>query len=160
MLHFLSVRELRIFMSYTLFMSDPEIRMIKIRDLDGAYETVAAEQVSNDKYKLLETPALSCRINYGTTIKVQPDEKGELEMVKVVRASDYKTRRFILPSLSEAELINKLGNPIREAGGLWEVVFGGIIFIHMSRASEFDLEALFRNVGSVTEIVDDQKTGV
>ena len=141
-------------------MNDPEIRMIKIRDRDGAYETVAAEQVSDDKYKLLETPVLSCRINYGTTIKVQPDEKGELEMVKVVRASDYRTRQFILPSLSEPELMNKLGNPIRDAGGLWEVVFGGIIFIHMPRDSEFDLDALFKSVGGVTEIVDDQKTGV
>jgi hypothetical protein len=141
------------------FMNDPEIRMIKIRDQDGAYETVAAEQVSDDTYKLLETPALSCRINYGTTIQVQPDEKGELEMVKIVRASDYKTRRFILPSLSRAEIVEKLGNPISQAGGLWEVVFGGVIFIHMPRGSQFDLEALFRNVGSVTEIVDD-KTGV
>ena len=141
-------------------MSDPEIQMIKIRDQDGAYETVAAEQVSDDTYKLLETPALSCRINYGTTIKVQPDEKGELEMVKVVRASDYKTRRFILPSLSNVELMEKLGNPLRDASGLWEVVFGGIIFIHMPRGSQFDLEALFRSIGSVTEIVDDKKTGV
>ena len=141
-------------------MSDSEIRMIKIRDQDGAYETVAAEQVTDDTYKLLETPALSCRINYGTTIKVQPDEKGDLEMVKVVRASDYKTRRFILPSLSKTELMEKLGNPIREAGGLWEVVFGGIIFIHMPRGSQFDLEVIFRSVGSVTEIIDDTKTGV
>ena len=141
-------------------MSDPEIRMIKIRGQEGAFETVAAEQVSEDTYKLLETPALSCRINYGTTIKVLPDEKGELEMVGVVRASDYKTRRFILPSIAKADLMEKLGNPICNAGGYWEVVFGGIIFIHMPRASQFDLEALFRSVGSVTEIVDDNKTDI
>jgi hypothetical protein len=142
-------------------MSDLDIQMIKIRDQDGAYETVAAEQVFDDTYKLLETPALSYRINYGTTIKVQADEKGELEMVKVVRASDYMTRRFIFPSISKAELMEKLGNPIREAGGMWEVVFGGIILIHMPRAYQFDLKALFTTVdGGITEIVDDKKTGV
>lgn len=142
-------------------MSDLEIQMIKIRDQDGAYETVAAEQESSDTYKLLETPALSCRINYGTTIKVQADEKGELEMVKVVRASDYITRRFMLPSLSKTELMEKLGNPILEAGGLWEIVFGGIIFIHMPRTCQFDLKAFFTTVGGgITEIVDDKKTDV
>jgi hypothetical protein len=136
-------------------MSKPQISTVKIRVLDDTFETVVCEQLSEDTYKLLETPALSCRINYGTTIKVRLDERDELEMVRVIRASEYKTRRFILPVLSKDQLIEKLGNPVLDAGGYWEVVMVGIIFIHMPRASSFDVDALISSVGNVTEMTDD-----
>jgi hypothetical protein len=150
----------RLFTCYTPFMNNPEIRMIKVRHSDGAYETVAAEQVTPDTYMLLESPTLTCKVNYGDTVSVQPDVNGELEMVKVVSSSDYKSRRFLLPRLSQSELMEKLGNPIKEAGGLWEVDMGGIIIVHMPLDSSYDLEALFKSLGSSVEIKDDAETGV
>lgn len=142
-------------------MNDPKIRMIKVRHSDGAYETVAAEQVGQNTYMLLESPTLTCKVNYGDTVSVQPDVNGELEMIKIVRRSDYKSRRFLLPKLSKSELMEKLGIPIKDAGGFWEVDMGGIIIVHMPLASVYDLDALFNNLGSSSvEIKDDAETGV
>jgi hypothetical protein len=140
-------------------MTEPEIRMIKIRHKGGASETVAAEQVGNEMYILLESSTLACSINIGTTVEVKADVNGELELTKVVRASDYKTRRFLLPKLTKAELIEQLGNPITEAGGLWEVDFVGMILIHMPQDSSFDLHTLFHNLGS-TEVIDSKQSSV
>jgi hypothetical protein len=142
-------------------MSDPEIRMIKVRHSDGAYETVAAEQVGPDTFTLLESPTLTCKVNYGDTISVQPDANGELEMVKIIRRSDYKSRRFLLPLISKSEFMEKLGNPIKEEGGVWEVDMGGIIIVHMPLDSSYDLDALFNSLGSSSiELKDDAATGV
>lgn len=142
-------------------MNDPEIRMIKVRHFDGAYETVAAEQVGQNTYMLLESPTLTCKVNYSDTVSVQPDENGDLEMVKVIRSSEYKSRRFMLPRLSQSELMKTLGNPIKEAGGLWEVVMGGVIIVHIPPDSSYDLGSLFNSMGiSSVEIKDDTETGV
>ena len=133
--------------------------MIKIVSQDGGSETVAAEQIGTDLYKLLENPILSCRINYGTTIKATANEKGELTLSKIVRLSEFKTRQFLLSaSFTESEIREKIGNPIINVRGFWEVVMGGIAYVHIPRTSDFDLDKLLKDINYVyTEIIDDLK---
>ena len=138
------------------------IKMIKIRSGDdGGSETVAAEQIDAETFKLVENPVLNCRINYGTIIKVIQDLNGELVMSKIIRASDFRTRQFMLSaSLNETQLRTQIGQPILDAGGMWEVVFGGIAFIHLPKNSTFDLNKLFKsNEYYPSEIVDDTNGG-
>lgn len=138
---------------------EPIIKAIKINGADGGSETVYAELLDADTYKLLENPVFSCRINYGTIIKAVTDSNGELIFTKIVRASNFKTRQFFLSaSLNETELRTKIGQPILDAGGMWEVVFGGICFVHIPKDSNFDLDEFFKkNNYYSSEIVDDTK---
>lgn len=139
--------------------SDP--KSIKIIAPDGSSETVFGEQVGTDAYKLLENPIFNSRINYGTTVKVTTDKNGELVVSKILRASEYKTRRFLLSSfINQTDLKEKIGNRIIEAGGTWEVAMGGLAFVHIPKDSAFDLDELFREQGYFpTEIIDDEKDG-
>lgn len=142
---------------------EPVIKTIKLKDANGSgSEMIAAEQVSDDTFRLLENPVFNCKINYGTTVKVIEDANGDLVMSKIIRASDYKTRLFMLSrSLNEMELRTKIGQPILDAGGMWEVVFGGIAFIHIPKDSSFNIDELFKiNNYFPTEIIDDTKGGV
>jgi len=136
---------------------DRKIKLVKINISDGGSETVVAEQTGADTFKLLENPVFSCKINYGTIVRALPDKNGELILSKIIRASDFKTRQFFLSdSLNESELRIKIGQPIIDAGGTWEVVFGGISFIHIPKNSSFDLDELFKqNNYFPSEIVDD-----
>ena len=137
---------------------EPLIKEIKIINIDdGSSETVYAEQIDSDTFKLLENPIFNCRINYGTIVKVIQDSNGELVMSQIMGASDFETRKFFLSaSLNEIQLRAKIGQPILDAGGMWEVVFGGIAFVHLPKNSNFNLEQLFKlNDYYPSEIIDD-----
>ncbi|MFT3701779.1 MAG: hypothetical protein QM802_05390 [Agriterribacter sp.] len=136
---------------------DTEIKTIFIKDFNGGSESVAAEKIGDNTFRLLENPVLNCKINYGTVVGVAIDNDGRFIMTKIVRASNYKTRQFLLgSSVIEHDLMTKIGNPIIEAGGHWEIVMGGIAFIHTLKDSDFDIDALFKkNNYYPTEIVDD-----
>ena len=126
--------------SYTPYMSNENYRLIII---DG--ETVAAEKVGLDTYKLIENPVFSCRINYGSIVLALPSENGNLVMSTIVRASDFLTRQFLTsPMLVEDKFKDTVGRKILDAGGMWETAMGGILFIHIPRHSNFDLETCLK----------------
>jgi hypothetical protein len=96
---------------------EPNIKSIKIISQDGSSECVYGEQVSIDTYRLLENSILTCKINYGTIVKVITDENGDLVSSKLVRASDYKTRKFLISSSQNiANVEGKILDKIEQAG--------------------------------------------
>lgn len=126
-------------------MKESIIRDINIAGSAGAIEKIGAEQVSDDSYMLLENPLFSCRMNYGTIVKALPNDKGELIFVRIVKASNYKTRKFLLSSYAkDIDFSKRIGDPIIAAGGTWEIAMGGIAFIHIPKESGFDLDLLFK----------------
>jgi hypothetical protein len=137
-------------------MDDGIIVTLLITDTDGSKESIAAEKISESTYKLLENPIFSCKINYGTIVKAVLDEEGNLIVTKVIRASDFKTRKFILPdNPSSNEFSKKIGNRIIDVGGTWEIAFGGVAFLHIPRNLEFDFKSLFSQLNYFpTEITE------
>jgi hypothetical protein len=126
-------------------MKESIIRDISIESSNGVMEKIGAEQVSDDSYMLLENPLFSCRFNYGTIVKAQPNDKGELILVHIVKASNYKTRKFLLSSYAkDCDFSKSIGDPVIAAGGTWEVAMGGIAFINIPKGSGFDLDLLFK----------------
>jgi hypothetical protein len=131
-------------------METVDIKIINIEE--GITETVDAEPLENGSFKLMSNPVASCRLNYGTIIRAEKNPEGDLVMTRVVRASDFRTRKFFLnASLNSTELREKIGDKILEAGGEWEVVFG-----HLPKDSNFDLDMAFKNANYFpSEITDD-----
>ena len=128
-------------------MKESVIRDISIESSKGVIEKIGAEQVSDDSYMLVENPLFSFRINYGTVVKALPNDKGELILVRIVKASKYKTRKFLLSSYAkDCDFSKSIGDPIIAAGGTWEVTMGGIAFIHIPKESGFDLDLLFNEI--------------
>jgi hypothetical protein len=126
-------------------MTQPVIKNISITSPDGNVEMIAAEQVNDNTYMFLENPLFSCRINFGSFVEVRPNEKGELSFVRLVKASKYKTRQFLLNAQAkDIDFSRKIGDPIIAAGGTWEVANGGTVFIHIPKESRFDLDLFFR----------------
>ena len=139
-------------------MKESVIRYLKIENSNGIGENVGAEQIGENEYKLLENPVLSCKINYGTIVKALPNEKGELILIGILKASDFKTRKFLWSSnVADSDFVKRIGDPLIAVGGSWEVVMGGISFIHIPRYSDFDLEGFFKeNNFNPTEITEEE----
>jgi hypothetical protein len=141
---------------------ESNIRHITIKSAErGSSETVAAEQLTPDSYRLVENPVFNCRINYGTVIRAR-EENGSLVMSSILRASTFKTRQFFIdPNYNTVDWGKQIGNPIIEAGGMWEIVMGGICFIHLPKTSTFDLDNFFQDKGYYpSEIINDSEGGV
>ena len=139
-------------------MENPVIVKIKLTDPDGSgSETIYAEKVSVDSFMLLENSILSCKLNYGTIIQAIPNKDGDLCMTKILKASSFRTRKFLLSQiLSQPELETKF-KQIIDTGGLWEIVMGGILFIHLPTDSSFDLNNFFADINfSPIEILEDK----
>ncbi|HEX7458392.1 MAG TPA: hypothetical protein VF301_08155, partial [Ginsengibacter sp.] len=49
-------------------------------------------------------------------------------------------------SLHNNEFQDKIGQPIINTGGYWEIVFGGIAFIHIPKDINFDIIELFKKI--------------
>lgn len=140
---------------------NPSILPIKIVLADGGSETVYAEQIDVDTFRLVENPIFSCHIKYGSTVKVEKQENGDLIVSKLVRASDYHSRRFLLSSLQAQRYKGDIGDKILEAGGFWEIAMGGFVFINIPRNSTLNLDQLFIDVAFFpTEVIDDIQDGV
>jgi hypothetical protein len=129
-------------------MNDSQIQYIKLESPEGISETISAEQTGDNTYLVLENPVFNCKINYGTVVRAMSDEKGELVMTGIAKLSDYKTRKFLLSTYAkDSDFVKRIGDPIIAAGGKWEVVMGGVVFIHILKASSFDLDAFFTEKG-------------
>ncbi|MCX6318902.1 MAG: hypothetical protein NTW29_16605 [Bacteroidetes bacterium] len=121
------------------------LQKIFINGPDGSQETVFGERVADDTFRLIENPLFNRRINYGTIIKTVIDDKGQYIFSKIVRPSAFNTRIFLLShDFNEHGMKSKIGKPILEAGGFWEVAMGGFLFIHLLKSSAFNLESLFQ----------------
>ena len=135
---------------------EKSIKLIILKGEGGSSETIAAEEISENTFKVIENPVFNCRISFGTIVKVTENAEKEMVVSKVVRASDYKTKHFLLSSISNiAEFKIKIGNPIIEAGGFWELVMGGMLYVNLPRESTFNIDEIFRSNNLFpTEIVE------
>ena len=139
-------------------MENPILEKIKLLEPDGSgSETIYAEKVSANSFMLLENSILSCKLNYGTIIQAIPNIDGDLCMTKVLKTSSFKTRKFLLTEiLSQLELKKKF-KQIIDTEGLWETAMGGLLFIHLPKDSNFDLNKFFAHIDfTPVEILEDK----
>lgn len=119
-----------------------------IRNSDGLAETIYVEKIGETSYKILETPLFFCELNYGTIVEAVLNEKGELAIIKTLKASEYSSRKFILSNgIAETNFPETVGKMIVDAGGTWEGAMGGVLFVHVPKNVKFLLEPLFIEYG-------------
>ncbi|MDB5200662.1 MAG: hypothetical protein JWQ27_71 [Ferruginibacter sp.] len=122
-------------------------KLIKIEDLSsGVCETMYAEELGKGEFKIAETSAFNCNVNYGTIVKANENDNAELVFEKVLKVSDYTCRRFLFSSKLSRTEMDKLGAPILAEGGYWEVLFGAVLCVHLLSNSKFDLLVFFNGL--------------
>lgn len=107
-----------------------------------------AIQLSEFQYLLKCNSPLSEELTYGTIIEVEKEKtkEGDLILSKIVKKSDFSSETYMLPGdLNETEL-SIVGDMIINAGGYWEVLFGGMGFVNLPKDSTLDISSELRKL--------------
>ncbi len=117
--------------------------------------TIRVEQLSDNIYRTVENELFDCRLTLGTEFETRLNKEGKHEIVKIVKGSNYITRRFFLTSQFKESEYRLLGDEIMKQGGFWQVDFGGIATINLPKDSKLDLDEIFKTFDfKPTEIID------
>jgi len=116
-----------------------------VRFADGITEELSLTPLASGTYRLEESALIHDPINLGDIIAAESISEDEIEFVGVPQKSPYETLRWLIAkNLTESEGLPRFLERVVEAGGLWERALGGLLILHIPRASEFDAEREFK----------------
>jgi hypothetical protein len=102
-----------------------------------------------------ENDILNCKLTLGTEFETRINKEGKYEVMRILKESPYTTRRFFLSSQFTETEYRLLGDEIIKRGGYWQVDFNSIVIINLPKASDFDIDAIFKIFNfSLTEVSD------
>lgn len=106
--------------------------------------TMLVEQIGDNKFKMIDNDIFNCRLTLGTEFETRLNNHGKHEITKIIKESDYITRRFLLTSQFNESEYRLLGDEIIKHGGYWQVDFGGIATINLPSDCELNIDEIFR----------------
>ncbi len=124
----------------------PDIIEITIRVDEGASEGAFVEQVGPRLFRLEDSPLLANRdedpIHAGDVVEVEPQPDGSYLIVRVAQRSPMRHFNWAVPRVFvESPQYREFTSDVEAAGGAWQGLFGGLLWVHLPPESSFDAEA-------------------
>lgn len=127
-----------------------QIEEVKIEVYDKrekSITTMYVQQISENVYRMVSNDVFNCRLTLGTEFKTRINSEGKHEIIKIVKESEFITRRFFLTPKYKQSEYRLLGDEIVKHGGFWQVDFGGIATINLPKNCELDIDKIFKTLG-------------
>jgi hypothetical protein len=105
---------------------------------------IYVDKISDNIFRALQNELFNCRLTLGTEFETRINNDGKHEIVRIVKDSDYITKRFFLSSQFKQSEYMLLGDEIVKYGGHWQVDFGGIATVNLPKACKLDLDEIFK----------------
>lgn len=106
--------------------------------------TIQVEQISDNIFRTTENEIFNCSLTLGTEFETRQNKDGKHEIVRIIKESEFITRRFMLtPQFKESEY-RILGDEIMKHGGFWQVDFGSIATINLPKDCKLSLDEIFK----------------
>jgi hypothetical protein len=134
-----------------------ELTKIELHDKrENSTTTMYVEQLSENKFRMVDNDFFNCRLTKGTEFETRINHEGKHEIFKIIKESEFITRRFFLsPKYKESEY-RILGDELGKRGGFWQVDFGGIATVNIPKNFEFDIDQIMKDLDlNLSEIVDE-----
>jgi len=109
--------------------------------------TIHVERLSDNVFRAIENELFNCSLTLGTEFETRLYQDGKHEIIRIVKDSDYITRRFFLTSQFKESEYKLLGDEIMKHGGFWQVDFGGIATINFPKECNLDIDEIFKIFG-------------
>ena len=117
--------------------------------------TIKVEQLSENTFRTTENEIFNCSLTLGTEFETRLNNDGKHEIVRIIKESEFITRRFSLTSQFKESEYRLLGDEIMKQGGFWQVDFGSIATINLPKDCTIDLDEIFKTFDfNPTEIRD------
>jgi len=118
--------------------------------------TIYVDKVSENIFRAVENELFNFRLTLGTEFETRINKEGKHEIIRIVKDSDYITKRFFLTSQFTQSEYRLLGDEIMKCGGFWQVDFGGIATVNLPKDCKLSLEEIFKTFDFYpTYIVDE-----
>lgn len=120
--------------------------------------TLYVEQLTANKFKMIDNDFWNCELTLGTEFETKINEDGKHEIIRILKRSEFITRRFFLNSKYQESEYRVLGEELTKRGGFWQVDFGGIATINIPKDFELDVDQVMKDLDlNLCEIVDDEE---
>jgi hypothetical protein len=106
--------------------------------------TIHVEQLSDNIFRTTENELFNCNLTLGTEFETRLNKDGKHEIVRIIKESEFITRRFSLTSQFKESEYRLLGDEIMKQGGFWQVDFGSIATINLPKDCKLDLDKIFK----------------
>ena len=116
---------------------------------------IYVEQISDNIFRAVENELINCQLTLGTEFETRINKDGKHEIVRIVKASNFITKRFILSSQFNPSEYRLLGDEIMKHGGFWQVDFGSIVTVNLPKDSNLDLDEIFKAFDFVPDYIED-----
>jgi len=117
--------------------------------------TIQVEQLSDNVFRMTENEIFNCSLTLGTEFETRLNKDGKHEIIRIIKESEFITRRFSLTSQFKESEYRLLGDEIMKQGGFWQVDFGSIATINLPKDCKLDLDKIFKTFDfKPTEIKD------
>jgi hypothetical protein len=117
--------------------------------------TIQVEQLSDNVFRMTENEIFNCSLTLGTEFETRLNKDGKHEIMRIIKESEFITRRFSLTSQFKESEYRLLGDEIMKQGGFWQVDFGSIATINLPKDCKLDLDKIFKTFDfKPTEIKD------
>ena len=136
-------------------MGTKEVKIWIYDKRDRSTTTFYVEQLSENKFRMTDNDLFNCRLTKGTEFETRINNEGQHEIIKILKDSDFITRRFFLsPQYKESDY-RVLGDELTKRGGFWQVDFGGIATVNIPKDFEFNIDQVMKELDlNLTEITD------
>nr|WP_238566675.1 hypothetical protein [Nonlabens ulvanivorans] len=104
---------------------------------------------------MTENDLFNCHLTKGTEFETRINEDGNHEVIKIIKKSEFITRRFLLSTQYKESDYRVLGDELMKRGGFWQVDFGGIATVNIPKDFEFNVDQVMKELDlNLTEITD------
>jgi len=103
---------------------------------DGSSERLLVTPLGPNLYRLEESSALG-EASYHDIVETEPQTDGTLRFIRVATPSGLKTVSWILSKVKiESPAMSALLDKVISVGGFWEIIFGGVLLVHLPPAEQ------------------------
>ncbi|MGB3606951.1 hypothetical protein [Psychroserpens sp.] len=115
--------------------------------------TLCVEQINENQFRMIDNDLFNNQLTLGAEFETKINSENKHEVVKILKKSEFITRRFSLtPNYKESDY-RMLGDELTKRGGFWQVDFGSIATVNIPKGFEFDINQVIKDL-ELVEITD------
>ena len=115
--------------------------------------TLYVEQLSENQFRMIDNDLFNNQLTLGAEFETKINSENKHEVVKIIKESEFITRRFGLkPNYKESDY-RMLGEELTKRGGFWQVDLGSIATVNIPKDFEFDINQVIKEL-ELVEITD------
>jgi hypothetical protein len=115
--------------------------------------TLCVEQITENQFRMIDNDLFNNQLTLGVEFETKINSKNKHEVVKILKKSEFITRRFSLqPNYKESDY-RMLGDELTKRGGFWQVDLGSIATVNIPKSFEFDINQVIKDL-ELVEITD------